>query len=81
MIGDDITYVSVLIKEIVSMAELYSTTMYQVGAKGETRVWHIRVNVNEDNPVHATITRSHGVLDGKMNEVMRVIEKVHSVLF
>ena len=57
------------------MAELYSSTMYQIGAKGETRVWCIRVNVNEDNPVHATITRSHGVLNGKMNEVMRVIEK------
>lgn len=57
------------------MAELYSTTMYQTGAKGETRVWHIRVNVNEDNPEYATITRSHGVLHGKMNEVTRVIEQ------
>lgn len=55
------------------MAELYSTTMYQTGAKGETRVWNIRVNVNEDNPTYATITRSHGVLHGKMNEVIRVI--------
>lgn len=57
------------------MAELYSTTMYQTGAKGETRVWSIRVNVSTKNPSHAIITRSHGVLDGKMNEVTRVIEK------
>ena len=57
------------------MAELYSTTMYQSGARGETRVWHIRVNVNEDNPEYATITRYHGVLNGKMNEVTRIIEK------
>lgn len=57
------------------MAELYSTTMYQSGAKGETRVWHIRVNVNKDIPEYATITRSHGVLNGKMNEVTRIIEK------
>lgn len=57
------------------MAELYSSIMYQTGAKGETRVWQIRVNVHEGLPEHAIITRSHGVLDGKMNEVARVIEK------
>jgi ATP-dependent DNA ligase len=55
------------------MAELYSTTMYQTGAKGETRVWNIRVNIHDENPEHAIITRSHGVLDGKMNEVSRII--------
>ena len=55
------------------MAELYSTTMYQKGAKGETRVWSIRVNVNDENIEHATITRSHGVLEGKMNTVTRII--------
>jgi ATP-dependent DNA ligase len=57
------------------MTELYSTTMYQTGAKGETRVWHIRVNVYDENPEFAIITRSHGVLDGKMNEVTRIIKK------
>jgi hypothetical protein len=57
------------------MAELYSSTMYQTGAKGETRVWHIRVNIHDENSEFAIITRSHGVLHGKMNEVTRVIEK------
>lgn len=58
----------------MAMADLYQSTLYQRGAKGETRVWTIHVSPSEENNEWAMITKAHGVLDGKMNTVHRTIK-------
>lgn len=54
---------------------LFESTMYQIGSKGETRVWQIYVIPDPSHETHAIIVRKSGVLDGKMTETKRVISK------
>jgi ATP-dependent DNA ligase len=58
---------------IEPMSHLFEVTLYQRGAKGETRVWTIYVSPSSENEDWAVITKAHGVLDGKMNTVHRTI--------
>lgn len=56
--------------------EYYSQTLYQKGARGETRVWRIWVtgtpgSMDEDGV--GVIHREHGTLDGKQTGTTRVI--------
>lgn len=53
---------------------LFETTLYQRGARNETRVWSVCVKECDINPHHAIVLTSYGVMDGAMNEVSRVIE-------
>lgn len=55
--------------------ECYSQTLYQKGARGETRMWRIWVTGRAEEGGEAVIHREHGVLGGKMTGTRRVIRK------
>jgi len=55
---------------------LYEKTLYDVGVKGETRVWKIHILSEAPQSTlmdSAIIIREHGVLDGAMTRTSRII--------